>query len=1363
MVESILENKNKNLILFVHGFTGGKETWLTNSTGKRIPDYLLENKEIRENFDLDYFEYYTKFTDKISKAHWLFTFLPFVKKRKFKKNLYIDDIKDILFSDIDVKFKDYQNIVIIAHSMGGLISKAVILKLIEENRSRISLFISLAVPHNGSNLANMGRLLLSNPNIKDLAPLSKIIDTVNRDWIGIKNKNLIPRTIYFQGKNDNIVPNTSSSGYDPREKGKEYDIIYTNDDHFSILQPENENSTLLISIKNELLSSLKKKHDNQPISDEGIKNLVKKIGEKLELQVPSFNDLILSKDSIPTLSSHISKRQETIKELLQSCNERWLAIYGLFDTGKTQLAILIADFLKLNTYWINCKEVGTHAFIQKILTAFETTNESELFEKIYELKNSSKTLIVLDDLIEFGQNDILDNFFIKFIQECLNSDLHIITTSNYKIHNSIKSIHNDSICEQEVKLLNELETLEIISSYPESNEFEFKSIIHTITKGYPVYTQVICRYLDEKKWKIEEHQLLNFLSGNLFTDLTNETVRKVIKIQDEDTRNLLYRLNVIITDITKKEIKIVADCSPNISNPEEKINSLIGSWVQQLSIINYNVSPLIKRLGTDNIPEKTLLDINFRLGKSILDKGNLSQIDVFNSIMYFFKAEKFEDAGFILMSFLQHIGAKPEYFYKWNFDILWFTTRLPEKMSLQLRLFIRSLHLLLETNRETENDTQKIFLRNDLEALVDEALANKIDVYFPSFILSYSYLREDGKKAIRYFTYYKNSYTYNNLPAEVSSLNADNINKYDDTLIWLLLMEVSDLESLLNWFDNFETSSKAVEDFDKEEVDLISNRLYLNFILKEEKKEQQDWEELLRTFTKIFEKANHLNLEIFKAYSIKKQIQIISEELDDISGAENLFKQYIAYFKEDTAIYLLTDEIGRQLFYKGQTERSLEYLSKIADIKLENYNIVQVDTYSVLAKIFGGKDKNIAQYYSTQALSFAKDNIYVDELWYIKLIGENAISLYLNNKIEDSLKELSRGYELLLNSFENDDAYKNVQLRYGNIISYVNEHFFFGKIPNKSDTHTAPYRGFFENNSNIADLYTDEKRVIIITMLVSFFEEIKDKETAHFWANIAFSLQKEVTIETFRMLFMGLTGYKILEDKYEEAVEEQIKIFDCNKKFVADSKIDVPEYIKNYSIDFAIIASAINPICVRLLHKYILNEIDFEEIGLTIKNLLSKFENNIEDKRLITNILNTLSRFPSTYDESKNLMNTISALESRRFGHVQFLGYILCSMKMNSTVALHTHLIFKDMFKIFSGSINLYIMVPFLVCFWKAKIQEEPSEFKGVRKLEENLDKISSLKGKLQIKAIFALISESLNSKLNQEDHEWLSEYYDEY
>lgn len=66
MINSESETK-KNLILFVHGFTGGKETWINADEIKRIPYFLKDNKEIFENFDFEYFEYFTKLTDKIDR------------------------------------------------------------------------------------------------------------------------------------------------------------------------------------------------------------------------------------------------------------------------------------------------------------------------------------------------------------------------------------------------------------------------------------------------------------------------------------------------------------------------------------------------------------------------------------------------------------------------------------------------------------------------------------------------------------------------------------------------------------------------------------------------------------------------------------------------------------------------------------------------------------------------------------------------------------------------------------------------------------------------------------------------------------------------------------------------------------------------------------------------------------------------------------------------------------------------------------------------------------------------------------------------------------------------------------------------
>lgn len=1356
-------DNQKKLILFIHGFTGGKKTWIGVDGVKRIPEFLKEDIEIFENYDFQFFEYYTKWTDKIEKLLWLRSL--FSKERKLKKNISIDDIKDILFSQIDVNYKKYDDIVIIAHSMGGLISKAAILKLMGENKNKISLFISLAVPHNGSNLANLGKILLNNTNLRDLQPLSDIIESTNRDWLETNNKNLLPKIIYFQGKNDIVVPNSSSYGYNAGQKGTNFEIVYTDDDHFSILKPENENSTVVISIKNELINNLKKKEIDAKILTDQTKYTLEKIEKKLDLQIPTFEDLLISKDSIPLLSAQISNRENTISRLLKSCERNWLAIYGIYDTGKTQLAILISQYLKYPTVWINCKDLDSEFFIQKIIRAFDATNESHLFEIIKQSKSESKKLLVLDDLIDLGIKGKIDSFLNQLIKICLESNYFILSTSNFKIHSNVKDIHYSNIYEVEVPLLDELETLEIVSLYPKSQNFTPKRIIFTLAKGYPIYTQIICRYLDSKNWTINENEIQDFVTGKIFTDLTDETIKKLVeKVQDDETRELLYRLNIVLTKISNIEINIVAQCNPNIALPQEKVNSLVGTWIQKVNNSDLILSPLIKRLGTINISENIVKDINYKLGKSIFDKGKISQIDAFFIIQYYIAAKKFDDAGFILMSLLQNVASDKDYFFKWNFNLFWYNDELPVEMSLFIRLFIRTQHLIIATSIDLESSNEIDFLRNDLENLVTDALASKVDVFLPSILLATSYLKENPKKAIKYFTYYKNSYTYNNSQQDLLDIFPNDIHKNNDGLIWLLLMEISNIELLNEWFDNYEKLSIDIIHFDNEQVDLLSERLYFNFILEEEKKAQPNWEELLKTFTIIFEKADKLNLEILKAYSIKKQIQIISEKLNDVNSAEELFKNHISSFTKSSAIFLITDELGRQFYYKGFKDKSFKYLDEIKYIEVGQYNIVKIDTYTILAKLFGDIDKDIAQRYMEYALSFAENNIYVDELSYIKLIGENAVSLYLNGKISESLIELSKGYELLLNSFENDDDFKNVQVIYGNTISYIYKHFDKKKQPLDSNTHTPPYRGIFTNNNKkLADYYTDVKRVILIANIIWFFEEIRDRESAYRWSKMVFSFMKDIDIQEYKMVFVGITGYKILDDKYEEVIMDQIEIYNSNEKFLSPSSSNVTENLKNYRIDFAVIVSAITPIYIRLLNKYFIHEIEIEQVNSIVKSLILQFKDFMEDEVVVANTIHVLENYPKNQDESQNLMSYINSFDSGKFGQIQFLGYIICSMEMRSKVALQTHFVFKEIFQLYTGSINLYIVVPFFIEFWKQKIINEKDKFSNIKKLIYNLDKVQNLKNNLQIKAIFALIAESLNYNLTPEHIQWLQDYYDEY
>ncbi len=254
MIDFVQKNNNKNLILFIHGLMGSNETWKNESTKNTFPDLLLKDKTIKDNYDIAYFEYYSNFLN--LKQNFSALFSLFKKSKSTEKNLSIKEIANLLKTRIDNVLIDYENIVIIAHSMGGLIGKKVILDYEYIGSSKVGLFLSLAVPHLGSDLAIYGSFISPNIQIKDLKPFSieamKLID----NWLGASN---LPITKYFIASYEGTV--SVNSAFPPGTAKS--DKIYIDENHRSIAQPKDEKSIVIISTIKFLKDFLK----NRKVSD----------------------------------------------------------------------------------------------------------------------------------------------------------------------------------------------------------------------------------------------------------------------------------------------------------------------------------------------------------------------------------------------------------------------------------------------------------------------------------------------------------------------------------------------------------------------------------------------------------------------------------------------------------------------------------------------------------------------------------------------------------------------------------------------------------------------------------------------------------------------------------------------------------------------------------------------------------------------------------------------------------------------------------------------------------------------------------------------------------------------------------------
>ena len=239
MVEWIRRDKKQGLVVFVHGLNGGMDTWAYN-TQISFPSLLLADSRIND-FDIACFNYFTTFTNIYGKCKSFISKM-FSSLKSSRKNLPIEEIGELLKTEFSVNFSKYKKIIIIAHSMGGLISKYCILQQIEhDGRTPVTGFISLAVPHQGAEAANIASLISSNAHVGDLKVLSEAIDKLNRSW---SQSSVTPEVKYIYGAHDSFVKKNSAIPTDTIKAN----AMAVNEDHIGICKPKDRTQIVYAAV-----------------------------------------------------------------------------------------------------------------------------------------------------------------------------------------------------------------------------------------------------------------------------------------------------------------------------------------------------------------------------------------------------------------------------------------------------------------------------------------------------------------------------------------------------------------------------------------------------------------------------------------------------------------------------------------------------------------------------------------------------------------------------------------------------------------------------------------------------------------------------------------------------------------------------------------------------------------------------------------------------------------------------------------------------------------------------------------------------------------------------------------------------------
>ncbi|WP_339521922.1 esterase/lipase family protein [Pseudomonas sp. EL_65y_Pfl2_R96] len=214
----------RKVILFVHGLSGSAEgTW-----GKMIE--FFRRDEGFSDFHLDSYQYPTaKFR------------LPFGKKMPG-----IQDLAEGLRSYISAYHGDKSEIILIGHSMGGLVLRQYITnELKKPTPTSIRAAIMIATPHTGAALASIGsNLSWKHTHLKQLAKGQDILRSILEDWATLNIENRID-TLYITGGLDAIVDRQSSMPYYGNVKFE--NLI--NYGHIDVIKPDHAADIRYIVIK----------------------------------------------------------------------------------------------------------------------------------------------------------------------------------------------------------------------------------------------------------------------------------------------------------------------------------------------------------------------------------------------------------------------------------------------------------------------------------------------------------------------------------------------------------------------------------------------------------------------------------------------------------------------------------------------------------------------------------------------------------------------------------------------------------------------------------------------------------------------------------------------------------------------------------------------------------------------------------------------------------------------------------------------------------------------------------------------------------------------------------------------------------
>jgi tetratricopeptide (TPR) repeat protein len=855
---------------------------------------------------------------------------------------------------------------------------------------------------------------------------------------------------------------------------------------------------------------------------------------------------------IPAPCSHLSPRESAVALVRQSvAGHAWTAIHGGSCVGKTQLTALVARSLEHLRGWIRLRDLGQRQAAWRVDLAIGTIcgvpvragRRGWYRDALGRLGPGS--LIVLEDLPRLTGGDPLCERLLRLAAAAHDAQTRLLTTSWFPLSPSVRSAAPlGAVNALEMPAFRDADARALLRSLgaPESLLGEqFVASISNLARRHPLLLDAIGRYLAQRQWRFRVEEFGDILEGRHAEEVGREIISRLLHtVEDHLSRQLLYRLTLVIGYFSAKDAVALAAVDPALDRPRERLDAVTGPWVQISNRGQLLLSPLIDAVGSDDLPRKAKRKCLLRLGSRVIRRGRMGPEDLCKAVTYFTRAKAFNRSGLLLIQALTHLNSMDEQVDPRDILTLWHGVSLPGRVDLGLRLYLRALQYRVRRRYGRTVDG----LLGDVDQLSQLATQREGWAVLGAAVLLVGHLGDVDRllgfrllrRAFQLTTDFR---TY----ADQELVWPDGVGP--EWMIWSVAGELSSEEELYEWRETVEALGpeqrhKAFKYKTAEPGCLIvAGALYRAELKKPD--EQRRWDHVLVRIDELASWAMGLGLELLWASAVRHRVIVLGENLGQTQKAVNAARQALNSASDDPRVrFLLSDTIGSFLLRDGKPAEALEWLERALVSATDGYTVerllLMVNASRATAVPAPERSLDLLR----DAGRLAREDEDLPEIEAARILGEIAIGEGLAGHFLECFQALEGGVQRLLSCKADTNTWQILLVLFGHTSGYFTSLAYRGSPPDSTpagEEYAQPRRGvFYTYTEGIVKLYDASRDYTITLQLAIFADAVDDDVRAAAWVAKALELAPGAgqQVEEITRKFVPQL---VLEDRYADAME----------------------------------------------------------------------------------------------------------------------------------------------------------------------------------------------------------------------------------